>query len=219
MNRLGQFGEDVDGYSAPVLNEREIRAAAGILFLLVFTSLMLILFRHDFLLIKYVLTLFLTDFTIRVLVSPRYSPTLIVGRLVVSGQTPEYVSAAPKRVAWILGLALAATMFGLLVLLNAFSPITGIICLVCLLFLFFESSFGICLGCLLYGWRRRETARHCPGDACSGAPRQAIQRVSTTQVLALLGFAAYIVLVVVLFNDHLSAQPHRMFGASVPKPL
>lgn len=33
MNRIIKFGEDVEGYNIPVLNEREVRAAAGILFL------------------------------------------------------------------------------------------------------------------------------------------------------------------------------------------
>ena len=33
MSKIIKFGEDVQGYSIPVLNEREIRAAAGILFL------------------------------------------------------------------------------------------------------------------------------------------------------------------------------------------
>jgi hypothetical protein len=30
---MKQFGENVEGYSIPVLNEREIRGGAGILFL------------------------------------------------------------------------------------------------------------------------------------------------------------------------------------------
>jgi len=33
MNKIINFGEDVAGYNIPVLNEREIRAAAGILYL------------------------------------------------------------------------------------------------------------------------------------------------------------------------------------------
>ena len=41
-------------------------------------------------------------------------------------------------------------MFTFMVVVNAYSFITGIICLICLLFLFFESAFGICLGCQLY---------------------------------------------------------------------
>ena len=48
---LIKFGEDVEGYAIPVLNEREIRASAGILFVFMLISLMLILFKGNFLLI------------------------------------------------------------------------------------------------------------------------------------------------------------------------
>ncbi len=151
MNKIIRFGETFEGYNIPVLNEREIRASAGILFLVMFISLMMILFKGNFLMIKYVIVLFLTDFLIRVFINPKYSPTLIVGRLIVSRQNPEYVGAAQKKFAWIIGIALAAIMFTFMVVVNAYSPITGIICLICLVFLFFESAFGICLGCLFYG--------------------------------------------------------------------
>ena len=53
MSKVIQFGETVEGYSIPVLNEREIRAAAGMLFLLMFTSVMLVILKGDFLLLKY----------------------------------------------------------------------------------------------------------------------------------------------------------------------
>src|ERR1700736_1493869 len=132
MNKVIQFGEDVEGYDIVVLNEREIRAAAGILFLATFISLMLILFDNNFVPVKYVITIFLTDFILRVFVSPRFSPTLIIGRLIVGRQVPEYVGARQKRFAWIIGLVLSATMFVFLVLVNAYSPITGIVCLICL---------------------------------------------------------------------------------------
>src|SRR6478672_4784117 len=102
MSKLIQFGEQVEGYAIPVLNEREIRAAAGILFLATFTSLMFILFKNNFLPIKYVLTIFLTDFIIRVFVNPQFSPTLIIARLIVSKQVPEYVGAQQKKFAWII---------------------------------------------------------------------------------------------------------------------
>ena len=48
MSKLIKFGEDVKGFDVPVLNEREIRAAAGIMFLAIIISLMLILVRQDF---------------------------------------------------------------------------------------------------------------------------------------------------------------------------
>src|SRR5215213_10304610 len=120
-NKVIQFGEDVKGYAIPVLNEREIRASAGIMFLALFTALMLILFRQDFLLVKYVIVTFLTDFAIRVFISPRFSPVLIIGRLIVSTQVPEYVGAPQKKFAWKIGLALSALMFFLLVILNSYS--------------------------------------------------------------------------------------------------
>src|SRR5881396_2793256 len=143
MKKVIKFGEDVEGYNIPVLNEREIRASAGILFVLMFVSLALILFKENFLMIKYFIIIFLTDFIIRVFVNPKFSPTLIIGRLIVRNQVPEYVGARQKKFAWIIGIALSATMFVFMVIVNSYSPITGIICLICLIFLFFESAFGI----------------------------------------------------------------------------
>src|SRR4051812_35726251 len=111
MSKLVKFGEDVEGYNIPVLNEREIRASAGILFLATFISLMFIMFKGNFLPIKYVTTVFLTDFIIRVFINPRFSPTLIIGRLIVRNQVPEYVGAQQKKFAWVIGLILSTIMF------------------------------------------------------------------------------------------------------------
>src|SRR3989339_1379585 len=181
-----KFRETVEGYNIPVLNEREIRAAAGILFLATFISLMFILFKENFVPIKYVITFFLADFLIRVFISPRFSPTLILARMIVRNQTPEYVGAAPKKFAWIIGVVLSAIMFYFFIIVNAYSPITGIICLICLVFLFFESAFGICLGCLFYPLFFKKKAQYCPGDVCDVKQKQDIQKISITQILALL---------------------------------
>jgi len=213
MNKLIQFGEHVEGYNIPVLNEREIRASAGILFLATFISLMLILFKGNFVPIKYVITLFLTDFIIRVFVSPKFSPSLIIGRLIVRNQVPEYVGAQQKKFAWIIGVALSAIMFILLVLVNAYSPITGLVCLVCLVFLFFESAFGICLGCKFYSLFYKEKAQYCPGEVCDTKTKSDIQKTSKAQLLIIVGFTAYIVLAIFLFNDQYSKKPHNMFGS------
>jgi hypothetical protein len=212
MGTIVQFGENVDGYSIPVLNEREIRAAAGILFLAVFLSFMFVIFRTNFLPIKYVITLFLSDFLIRVFINPKYSPTLILGRLVVRNQVPEYVGARQKKFAWIIGVVLSATMFILLVIVNAFSPITGIICLACLIFLFFESAFGICLACKFYSLLYKEKAQYCPGEVCDAKLRQDIQKTSRAQILVVFGFALYLLLLIFLFNGNFSKRPYDMFG-------
>jgi hypothetical protein len=211
MSKTKQFGETVEGYNIPVLNEREIRASAGILFLFVFISLMMIMFKGNFLLIKYVITLFLVDFVIRVFISPKYSPTLIIGKWIVRRQTPEYVGAAQKKFAWIIGIALAATMFVLMVLVNSYSIISGLICLICLIFLYFESAFGICLGCLFYRLFYKEKAQYCPGEVCEVKDRQEIQKTSFTQVLMVLGFIAFTVTIALLFNDFYGLQPSDLW--------
>jgi hypothetical protein len=209
-----QFGESVDGYPIPVLNEREIRAAAGMLFLATFLSLLFILFRGNFIPIKFVIPGFLADFVIRVFVSPRYSPTLIAGRIIVGNQNPEYVAAKPKRLAWLIGIALSATMFILMVVMNTFGPITGITCLVCLIFLFFESAFGICLGCKLYPLVYREKPTLCPGEVCEVKARQEIQRTSVGQWLVLIAFAGLIAVASMTLTRTLSTKPHPLFGGA-----
>jgi len=212
MKKLIKFGEDVEGYNIPVLNEREVRAAAGILFLATFTSLMFILFKGNFMPIKYIITLFLTDFLIRVFINPKFSPTLIFARLIVRNQTPEYVGAAQKKFAWVIGVVLAATMFFFFIVVNAYSMFTGIICLICLIFLFFESAFGICLGCMFYPLFFKDKVQYCPGEVCDVKNKHDIQKTSVSQFLTLLVFIAFIILTVHFMNSRFSERPHDLFG-------
>ena len=214
MTNLIQFGEHVQDYDIPVLNEREIRAAAGILFLATYTSLMFILFNGNFILIKYVITLFLLDFLIRVFINPKFSPTLVLGRLIVRNQVPEYVGAQQKKFAWIIGVILSAIMFVFFVLVNAFSPITGLICLTCLAFLFFESVFGICLGCKFYPIFHKTKARLCPGEVCDVKSKQEIQKTSVAQLLVLTAFFALLFLAAFFFKERVSRKPYDLFGIS-----
>lgn len=215
MSNFIQFGEDIEGFSIPVLNEREIRAAAGILFLLMFISIQLALFNGDFLLLKYAITIFLTDLIIRVFINPNFSPLLIIGGFIVKNQTPEYVGAPQKKFAWMIGVVLSSVMFILLVVVNAYSPITGIICLICLLFLFFETAFGICLGCKFYGMFNKKKAEYCPGEVCEVKVKTDIQRISLSQIIIVLGFIAFIFFTVYLFNDNFNKRPYELFGTRI----
>lgn len=212
MNKIIKFGEDVAGYNIPVLNEREIRASAGILFLIMLISILVVILKGDFLLLKYAITIFLTDISIRVFISPKFSPFLIMGRLIVRNQVPEYVGAAQKKFAWIIGVVLAVTMLVLVVIVNSFSPISGIICLICLAFLFFETAFGICLGCKFYSIFYKEKAQYCPGEICDIKSKQEIQKTSKLQLLLVFGFIAYIFLIVFVFNDNFNNKPYDLFG-------
>lgn len=206
-----QFGEVVDGYAVPVLNEREIRAAAGMLFVATFLSLLFILFANNFIPIKFVIPLFLADLLVRVFVSPRFSPTLIVGRLIVGNQTPEYVAAEPKRLAWMIGIALASMMFVLMVIMNTYSPITGITCLVCLIFLFFEAAFGICLGCKFYKLVYRKEPQLCPGEVCDVRTREPITRTSAAQLLVVVATVALVVAAAFTLTKTFSKPAHALF--------
>lgn len=214
MDNFIQFGEKVAGYDIPVLNEREIRASAGILFLATYTSLMFILFDGNFILIKYVITIFLADLLIRVFINPRFSPVLIIGRLIVRNQVPEYVGAGQKRFAWSIGIVLSATMFYLFLIENAYGLITGIVCLICLLFLFFEASFGICLGCLVYPLFFKKKVQHCPGEVCETNAKQAIQKISVAQLVVLGLFIAFLFLAPRFLNEQFSKKPHDFFKPS-----
>jgi hypothetical protein len=211
INQLIKFGEDVEGYNIPVLNEREIRAAAGVLFVCMFLSFMLVLFKQDFLLIKYFILIFFTDLIIRVFISPKFSPSLIIGRIIVSQQVPEYVGAPQKKFAWKIGIGISGLMFFLLVIINSYSIIAVFACFICLSFLFFESAFGICLGCIFYNLFYKDQAKYCSGKTCEVTKKQEIQKISRIQILVILGFIVFVIISIVFFNGYFSEEPKNLW--------
>ena len=181
-----------------------------------FIAILRVIFTGDFVLLKYAATFFLADIAIRVLVSPRYAPSLVLGRLIVRNQVPEYVGAPQKRFAWFIGLGLALVMVALQVVANTFGPITGLICLTCLVFLFFETAFGICIGCAIYPLFNKGKVQHCPGEVCTPAERREIQRVSGGQLLVVVGFAALAVLAVGVLDGGYRQPPRPLFAPEPP---
>ncbi|MBD3789647.1 MAG: DUF4395 domain-containing protein [Campylobacterales bacterium] len=186
MGKYIYFGEEVKGYEIPVINEREARAAAGLLFLFALPSFMYSYLFHDFRFTKIFVTFFMIDFFIRILINPKYAPSIIAGRFFVSAQKPEYIGAAQKRWAWSIGLALAVIMFLLIVVFSIMTPIKIVICITCLILLFSESVFGICLGCKLYTFLSHNNPRYCPGDVCEIRHKEAIQKIDKIQWLILI---------------------------------
>ena len=212
MDKIFKFGEDVEGYSIRVLNEREIRAAAGIIFVLMLISIQTAIVAGNFTMLKFAVIIFFTDISIRVFVNPRFAPTLILGRWIVRNQVPEYVGAPQKKFAWIIGFVMALTMLVLLVFVNSYSPITGLICFICLIFLFFETSFGICLGCKFYPLFFKNKIQYCPGEVCEIKDRQAIQKTSLSQWIIVLLFMVLIALAIIFLKDTFSIAPTDLFG-------
>lgn len=170
MNTILAFGEQREGYGVRVLNERAVRASAGILFFFAIVSFMNAWLMGNVQPTRVFVVTFLVDFTIRIFINPRYAPTLIVGQWFVRKQQPEYVGAPQKRFAWGIGFVLALTMLVLVVINNVIGPINLIVCSACLVLLFFESAFGICIGCKVYNLFNRDKAQLCPGGVCEIAP-------------------------------------------------
>ena len=193
MSKVFQFGEAMPEYAVLVLNEREARAGAGVLFLVAIVAFMNAWLSGDFAPTKMVVIGFFTDFLIRVFVNPKYAPSLVLGRIAVRKQQPEYVGAPQKRFAWLIGFVLAAAMMYLVVYQNVRGPINLIVCLLCLLLLFFEAAFGICIGCRIYNLFNQKQAQLCPGAACDVREKSAIQEVGLAQLTVLVVFLGAIV--------------------------
>ena len=197
MSNIFGFGEVVEGYAVKVLNEREARAGAGLLFLFAFISFINCTVTKSLLVTQIFIGVFLVEFMIRVLVNPKYAPSLIIGRFMVNNQVPEYVGANQKRFAWGMGLGLAVFLFGLTIVFPPPTPmgeeslhngLIGLSCMICLALLYFESVFGICLGCKIYNKFHKDEAMYCPGGVCEIQDRQECQKISMAQVAVLLVF-------------------------------
>lgn len=207
MSKVFGFGEIVDGFDVKVLNEREARAGAGILFLFAFISFINCMVTQTLLITQIFIGVFLLEFIIRVLINPKYAPSLLMGRFMVNNQVPEYVGASQKRFAWGIGLALAIFLFGLTILFPSTTPIgeeslhnalIGLSCMTCLFLLYFESVFGICVGCKIYNKFNKDEAQYCPGGVCEKQDRHACQRFSIVQVGVLVLFFVILIFSIVL---------------------
>jgi len=147
------FGESIKGINYKVLDERVIRASAGITFLFALTALINGLFLEKYAVIPYIIGFLLLNFLIGVFINPKFSPTMFMAKLIVSKQKPLYVGAVQKKFAWSLGIMMSTVAFFLSLKLQSdlsFFPPICILCLTCLALMFLESAFGICIGCKIY---------------------------------------------------------------------
>jgi hypothetical protein len=220
MSKVFQFGDRLPEYSVSVVNEREARAGAGILFFVAMIAFMNAWLTGDFSPTKIMVIGFFIEFFIRVLVNPKFAPSLVLGRFAVRNQQPEYVGAPQKRFAWAIGLVLATIMMYLVVLQNVRGPINLLICSLCLLLLFFESAFGICIGCKIYNLFNREKAQLCPGGVCEVHVRQEIQNIALAQVVVVLGFLGVMITAAnVVGGKSDLTRPQEVAAAATGQPV
>jgi hypothetical protein len=216
---LFQFGQHHPDYAVPVLNERAVRASAGILFFLAMIAFMNAWLIGNFQPTRVFVVVFLTDFAIRLFVNPLWAPSLILGQWVVGRQQPEWVGAPQKRFAWGIGFVLALAMLYLMVLNNVVGPINLLVCGLCLMLMFFEAAFGICVGCKLYNLFNKDQAQLCPGGVCAmpATPRARMNAAQVAVVLAFAGLTATVAQAVYRTGGP-GAQPAATSEAAVPAP-
>jgi hypothetical protein len=160
---------------AAVVNENEVRAAAGLTMVAGAVAFSYAYFDKQYAPLQITATLFFAEFLIRVTAGLRYSPFGVLARATTTRRRPDWVSARPKRFAWSLGLSMALAMT---VITN--SGIRGYLprsmCLICLTLMWMESALGLCLGCKIHGLivRRGWTGMDAAGDVCVDCVRDAV---------------------------------------------
>lgn len=182
-------GLEIDGKPAPygVVNERVVRAGAGLMFAIGFFAFLGVYFVRDMEMAFWIVLVFWVDFLLKVFVGPRASYFLIIGKWLTKNQRPEYVGAIQKRFAWSIGVVFSTIVLSFLgyqlflapsCVYNGFIFLEGcfipmFLCGVCLVFMWLESAVGFCVGCVIYKWlvargimKREQYAPVCPGGVC-----------------------------------------------------
>lgn len=166
------IGQWVTGIDVPVVNERAVRAAAGLLFASGFAAWLVGAITGDLGALRAFGVAFALEMQARLVVGTRWSPLLALGTLLTRPQRPEWVDAESKKLAW--GLGLGVALAGCLALgwLALPAVVAQSLCALCLALLFAESALGYCVGCELA--RRFATRKPtlCSGDTCVYVPPQ-----------------------------------------------
>ena len=174
---LFSFGEYIGEKKFKVLDERALRASAGIMLLLGFIAFTNGFIIQNYSILPYISGFLMLNFIVGIFINPKFAPTMLLARFIVRKQTPLMIGAIQKKFAWSLGLTLASLIFALsLLLLNDvtyFEPVC-FLCLICLIFLFFETAFGIRVGCKFYDLaialkllKKPSEKPNCMGDSCA----------------------------------------------------
>jgi hypothetical protein len=174
--KIFSFGEYIDGKSYKVLDERIMRGSAGIMFLVGLIASINGFAFDRYAVIPFAIGALVLNFMIGLFINPRFAPSVMLASFLVRKQEPQPIGAVQKKFAWSLGLALSASIFVLSLYLQNdktyFEP-TCFLCNICLMLLYLETAFGICIGCKLYHYAlslkllpKPKEKPNCMGDSC-----------------------------------------------------
>ncbi len=206
---LWEYGEKVPGYDVTVINEREARAAAGILATLGMIVIFVGIGYNHIIVARVYLAFLFIDFTARV-ISPKYSPSLLLGKFIVRNQKPEYVGGLQKRFAWTLGWLVSFPMLYWFVLNWDITFYKVMICVLCLTLMTLESAFSICIGCMIYKALIDRSPKHCPGGTCEIKKKEPIQTFNPLQ--AIIAASTIIGLIIGIYLFLAKTESKTFFG-------
>jgi hypothetical protein len=153
---------DAEPLRAAVVDENEVRAAAGLTLVIGAVAFGYAYFAKQYEPLQIAAGLFFVEFLVRVTVGLRSSPIGLVARALTRRREADWVSAKPKRFAWTLGLGMALAMT-VITNIGIRGALPRTMCLICLSLMWMEAVLGLCLGCALYALlRRREWVRPDP---------------------------------------------------------
>jgi hypothetical protein len=170
--RISGLAPDGTELQAPVFDENQVRAAAGLTLVIGAVAFSYAYFAKNYVPLQIVTVVFFSEFLARLTIGLRYSPIGVVAGALTRSHAADWVSAKPKRFAWTLGLGMS---FAMVLITN--SGIRGTlprtICLICLTLMWMESVLGVCLGCKIHGllvrrgWVSKDPAFEiCAHGAC-----------------------------------------------------
>jgi hypothetical protein len=179
-NSFGQKFENLTIQGRParfaVVNERAVRATAGIVMALAAVAIAFAALEKEYLPVQIISIGVVVDFLLRQVAGlTPLSPLGTLGTFLVSNQTPEWVGATQKRFAWALACSMALLIA---ILTNAGVHGIGVMAigLALIFLLWLESVVGFCMGCFIYsrlikaGLVHPEDAPACGGNSCSIGP-------------------------------------------------
>ncbi len=171
------FGSYIEGRGYKVVDERIMRGSSGVMFLLGFIAFVNGFVIKNYIVLPYISGFLALNFLIGVFINPKFSPTVFISWLFTLKQSAMPIGAIQKKFAWSLGLTLSTGIIVLSLFLlkdvTYFEPVC-MLCLICMLFLFLETAFGICVGCKIYLLflkmgilKAPEEKPNCMGDSCA----------------------------------------------------
>jgi Domain of unknown function (DUF4395) len=156
----------------PVVNERAVRATAGIVMVLAAIAIAIAYFDKNYTPIRIIAVLVAADYALRQVAGlTPLSPIGTLGTFLVRNQTPEWVGATQKRFAWALAFGMAL-LIAILTNVEVHGLGVQLIGLTLIGLLWLESVVGFCVGCFIYSRLIKadlihpEDAPACGGGSC-----------------------------------------------------